>query len=142
MGAPIIAGRRTLLVAAGTVNAYVDLTGVAEKDLTLSSDGKSAKMRLPEPQLDRPNLDLDRSYMYSQDRGVMYSQDRGVLDRIADTIEAPQQAPIYKLAEKKFVDAAEESELRKQATENTKAFLTGLCGALGIQVIFLDDKVG
>ncbi|WP_427004458.1 DUF4230 domain-containing protein [Pseudarthrobacter sp. H2] len=29
-----IAGRRTLFVAAGTVNAHVDLAGLAEKDLT------------------------------------------------------------------------------------------------------------
>jgi hypothetical protein len=29
----IIAGRRTLFVAAGTVNAYVDLSGLADKDL-------------------------------------------------------------------------------------------------------------
>jgi hypothetical protein len=44
----IIAGRRTLFVAAGTVNAYVDLAGVADKDVTLSADGKSARVRLPE----------------------------------------------------------------------------------------------
>ena len=35
--------------------------------------------------------------------------------------------------------AAEESELRKQATENTKAMLTGMFGSLGIQATFLDS---
>lgn len=127
---PILAGRRTLFVAAGTVNAYVDLASLADKDLTLSPDGKSATVRLPEAQLDKPNLDLDRSYMYSQDRGV--------LDRIVDAIEAPEQDKIYKLAEKKFVDAAEESELRKRAAENTKSMLTGMFSSLGIQVTFVD----
>ena len=127
---PILAGRRTLFVAAGTVNAYVDLAGLAEKDLTLSPDGKSLTVRLPEAQLDKPNLDLDRSYTYSQDRGV--------LDGIADAFELPDQEKIYKLAEKKFVDAAEESELRKRAAANTKTILTGILGGRGIQVTFVD----
>ena len=129
----IIAGRRTLFVAAGTVNAYVDLAGLADKDLTLSPDGKSVTVRLPEPQLDKPNIDQDRSYMFSQDRGVF--------DRIADAIETPQQAQFYKLAETKMAAAAEESELRKRAAENTRSMLTGMFGSLGIQVTFLDDAV-
>ena len=126
----IIAGRRTLFVAAGTVNTYVDLSGVADKDLTLSPDGKSVTVRLPEAQFDKPNLDHDRSYVFSQDRGV--------LDQIADAIDVPQQAQFFKLAETKMTTAAEESELRKQATDNTKAMLTGMFGALGIQVTFVD----
>ncbi|MDQ0826908.1 hypothetical protein QFZ60_003081 [Arthrobacter sp. B2I5] len=60
-----IAGRRTLFVAAGTVNAYVDLSGLTEEDLILSEDGKGVTLRLPDPQLDKPNIDHDRSYVYS-----------------------------------------------------------------------------
>ena len=127
----IIAGRRTLFVAAGTVNTYIDLSGLADKDLKLSPDGKSVTVRLPEPQLDKPNLDHDRSYMFDQDRGIF--------DRIVDAIETPQQAQFFKLAETKMATAAEESELRKQAAENTKTMLTGMFGSLGIQVTFLDS---
>lgn len=127
----IVAGRRTLFVAAGTVNAYVDLSGLADKDLTLSEDGKSVTVRLPEPQLDEPNLASDRSYVFTQDRGV--------LDRITDALETPEQAEFYELADTKLAAAAEESELRARATENTKAMLTGLFNSLGIQVAFLDD---
>lgn len=129
-----IAGRRTLYVAAGTVNSYVDLSGLADKDLKLSPDGKSVTVRLPEPQIDKPNLDFDRSYIYDQDRGIF--------DRIADAIEAPQQAKLYQLAETKMTTAAEESELRKQAAANTKAMLTGMFGSLEIHVTFLDDASG
>lgn len=128
---PIISGRRTLFVAAGTVDAYVDLSGLADKDLSVSPDGKSATVRLPEAQLDKPNLDLDRSYMYSQERGV--------LDRIADAINEPEQEKKMQiLAEKKFTDAADKSELRKQATENTKSMLTGMFSSLGIQATVID----
>lgn len=80
-----IAGRRTLFVAAGTVNAYVDFAGLAEEDLTLSADGKSVTLRLPEPQLGKPNIDHERSYVYSQDRGIA--------DRVVDAFTAPQQSP-------------------------------------------------
>jgi hypothetical protein len=130
----IIAGRRTLFVGAGTVNAYVDLSGLADKDLKLSEDGKSVTVLLPEPQLDKPNLDHDRSYVFDQKRGMV--------DRIADAIDTPQQQQFYKLAETKMTTAAEESELRKQATENTKAMLTGMFSSLGIKVTFLDDASG
>jgi hypothetical protein len=128
----IIAGRRTLFVAAGTIDAYVDLAGLVDQDVMLSADGKSATVRLPKAQLDEPNLDHDRSYVFSQDRGV--------LDRIADAMETPQQAQFYKLAETKLAAAAEDSELRKRAAENTKSMLTGLFKASGISVTFLDKE--
>ncbi|WP_433875214.1 DUF4230 domain-containing protein [Sinomonas atrocyanea] len=100
----LIAGRKTLFVAAGTVNAYVDLAGVAENDLSLSEDGKSVAIRLPHAQLDKPNLDHDRSYVFMQERGV--------LDRINDALGSPEQEQFYKRAEEKLTAAAEESELR------------------------------
>lgn len=127
----VLAGRRTLFVAAGTVNAYVDFATLTDQDLTLSPDGKSATVRMPKVQLDKPNLDHDRSYVFMQDRGV--------LDRVADAMETPQQAQFYKFAETKLATAAEDSELRKRAADNTKAMLTGLFKAGGISVTFLDD---
>lgn len=127
----IIAGQRTLFVAAGTVNTYVDLSGLADKDLTLSPDGKSMTVRLPEPKLDKPNLNFDRSYIYDQDRGI--------LDRVVDAFETPEQTEFYQLAETKMATAAEKSDLRKQATDNTKAMLTSMFGSAGIQVTFLDN---
>lgn len=66
-----IADERSLFVAAGTVDAYVDFSGLAEGDLTLSDDGKSVEIRLPEAQLDKPNLDQGRTYLFSQERGVI-----------------------------------------------------------------------
>jgi hypothetical protein len=127
----IIAGQRTLFVAAGTVNTYVDLSGLADKDLTLSPDGRSMTVRLPEPKLDKPNLNFDRSYIYDQDRGLV--------DRVVDAFETPEQTEFYQLAETKMATAAEQSDLRKQASDNTKAMLTSMFGSAGIQVTFLDN---
>jgi hypothetical protein len=86
------------------------------------------KVRLPEAQLDKPNIDHDRSHVYSQDRGLV--------DRIVDAFEAPQQAELFKRAEADIAAAAEASELRERAAENTRAMLTGLFGSLGFQVTF------
>src|SRR5690554_2312873 len=89
-----ITGRRTLFVAAGTVNAYVDLSGLRDKDLTLSADGKSVTVRLPEPQLDKPNLDNERTYMFSQERGLA--------EMFVDSVETPEQQQFYTAAEAKI----------------------------------------
>jgi hypothetical protein len=130
----LIVGRRTLFVAAGTVNAYIDLSGLADENLTLSENGESVTIRLPRPELDKPNLDHERS--------AVFMQDRGVLDRIADALDTPQQAQSYSLAETKLAAAEEASDLQTQAPENTKTMLTGVVGSLGIHVTFLDDPVG
>jgi hypothetical protein len=123
-----LSGRRTLFVAAGTVNAYVDMSGLSEDDLTLSADGTTVTVRLPEPELDKPNLDQERSYLFSQDRGAF--------ERVADAFELPEQSEFYLEAETRMAAAAEESELRRQASENTRAMLTGMFGAIDLQVTF------
>jgi Protein of unknown function (DUF4230) len=126
-----IAGQRSLFVAAGTVNAYVDFSGLAEQDLTLSLDGKSVKIRLPDAKLDKPNLDQARTYLFSQERGVV--------NRIGDALSVQDQSELYKLAEQKLVSAAKESKLAQQADENTRAMLTGMFKSLDIEVTFTND---
>ncbi len=126
-----IAGERSLFVAAGTVNAYVDFSGLAESDLVLSDDGQSVEIRLPDAQLDKPNLDQDRTYLFSQDRGL--------IDRVGDALSTEDQQELYQLAELKLVTAAEESVLAQQAEENTKTMLTGLFTSLDITVTFTEE---
>jgi hypothetical protein len=126
-----IAGQRSLFVAAGTVNAYVDFSGLAEQDFTPSIDGKSVKIRLPDAKLDKPNLDQDRTYLFSQERGLV--------NRIGDALSVQDQSELYKLAEQKLVSAAKESKLAQQADENTRAMLTGMFKSLDIEVTFTND---
>lgn len=130
----IISGRRTLFLAVGTVDAIVDLSGIKEGDLKVSSDGKSATLRLPEARLEKPNLDHEASKVYRSDRGV--------LDRIADVFESPEQSAIFLRAETDMASAAEKSELRKRATASARSTLTVLFDSLGMQVTFLDAGAG
>lgn len=80
-----------------------------------------------------------RGYFF---RALLYKDDRGLVDRIADVFDAPQQAELYKLAETRMAAAAEKSELRERAAENTKETLTSLIGSLGYQVTFRDNTSG
>lgn len=124
-----IAGERSLFLAAGTVDAYVDFSGLASGDVRLSDDGKSVVVRLPDAQLSKPNLDQDRTYLFSQDRGV--------LDRVGDALSTDDQQELYQLAETKLEAAAEESELERQAQDNTQAMLVGLFGSMDMKVTFV-----
>ncbi|MCY7402260.1 MAG: DUF4230 domain-containing protein [Nocardioides sp.] len=125
-----IAGERSLFVAAGTVDAFVDFSGIADGDVVLSADGTTAEIRLPEAELGEPNLDQERTYLYDQERGLV--------DRVEDAISSDDQGDIYKLAEEKLRTAAAASELTDQARDNTETMLTGLCRSLGVEVTFVD----
>ena len=125
-----IAGERSLFVAAGTVDAFVDFSGIADGDVVLSADGTTAEIRLPEAELGEPNLDQGRTYLYDQERGLV--------DRVEDAISSDDQGDIYKLAEEKLRTAAAASELTDQARDNTETMLTGLCRSLGVEVTFVD----
>jgi hypothetical protein len=125
-----IAGERSLFVAAGTVDAYVDLSGLSDGDLRLSQDGASVAIRLPEAQLGEPNLDQERTYLFSQDRGVV--------DRIEDALSTDDQSDLYQSAEEKLAAAAADSDLANQAEENTKAMLVGMFNSLDFEVTFID----
>lgn len=121
-----LSGERTLFVGAGTVNAYVDFGKLVEEMLVISPDGRTVEVRIPEPVLDKPNLDHERSYVFDQKRGL--------LDRLGSVLDTKSQQEFYLAAEKRIADAADKSELRKRASENTKTMLTGLLRALGFQV--------
>lgn len=121
-----LAGERTLFVAAGSVNAYVDLGSLKDDGLVLSPDGKTVELRLPKAQLDRPNLHHDRSYVFSQKRGLV--------NDLQALVETPDQQRFYLAGEAKIAEAARQSELPKRAEDNTRVMLTGMLQSLGFQV--------
>ncbi len=122
-----LAGRRTLFVAAGTVDAAVDLRGLRPGAVTVNPARTAATIRLPKPRLSSPRLDLQRSYVYSQERGLM--------DRLYDAVNsspAQQQQPLYTLASQRLTQAAQAGdELVKRAETNTRTTLQGLLRPLG-----------
>ncbi|WP_191303398.1 DUF4230 domain-containing protein [Lentzea cavernae] len=126
-----LAGERTLFVAAGSVNAFVDFGTLKDDGLVLSPDGKTVELRVPKPQLDKPNMHHDRSYVFSQERGLIND-----LQALAGP---PDQQKFYVAAEAKLAEAAKQSELLKRAEDNTRVMLTGMLQALGFQVKVVGD---
>lgn len=125
-----LAGQRTLFVAAGTVNAYVDFGRLTEESMTISQESRTVELSLPEPVLDKPNLQQDKCYVFAQERGLA--------DRLASLVETPDQQPFYVAAEERIAEAAKSSGLADRAEENTRKMLTGMLNALGYQVTFRD----
>ncbi len=131
-----VKGTRTLFVGAGGVDAYVDFSAMATNAVTVSEDRTQATIRLPRAQLEKPNLDNSRSYVFAQQRGLF--------DRVQDFLSGSpgDQRELYLLAEKKITEAALASDLRARADENTKAMLSGMLKSLGftkVTVKFTDE---
>ncbi|MEV7005995.1 DUF4230 domain-containing protein [Streptosporangium sp. NPDC051022] len=124
-----IKGSRTLFVGAGGVDAYVDFGGLTTGALTVSPDRKEVTVRLPRAQLEKPNLDNKRSYVYAQQRGLF--------DRVQDFLSSSpnDQQELYVLAEKKISEAARASDLLARADQNTKVMLQGMLNGLGFEKV-------
>ncbi|MFB9721575.1 DUF4230 domain-containing protein [Planobispora longispora] len=124
-----VKGTRTLFVGAGGVDAYVDFSGLAKDALTVSPDRTEVTVRLPRAQLEKPNLDNRRSYVYAQERGLF--------DRVSDFLSSSpsNQQELYVLAEKKIAEAALASDLRNRADQNTKMMLQGMLTGLGFEKV-------
>lgn len=128
----VIAGSRTLFVAAGSVDAYVDFGDLNEKALTVDREKHTVRVRLPEAQLDKPSIDQKKTYLYSQERGVW--------DRVSSLFETEDQQEFYVLAEKKISAAAKDASLTARAEKNTRTMLTGMFKSLGYTTTFPDDS--
>jgi hypothetical protein len=123
-----IAGERTLFVAAGSIDAYVDFGTLAGDAMVVSQERKTVELTLPPAQLAKANLDNSRSYVYSQEKGL--------LDRLNSVAGPEQQQQFYVAAEQKITEAAQHSGLLDRAKNNTRAMLTGMLQGLGFQVTF------
>jgi hypothetical protein len=120
-------GRRTLFIGAGSVDAYVDFSKLKENAIKVSADGKSVEITLPPPQLEKPSLDVDRSYVFAEQKGFF--------DRIGDFFGGGgnDTQPLYQLAEQKIAEAAEQSPLKDRAKKNTQAMLESMLHQLGFE---------
>jgi hypothetical protein len=115
-------GNRTLYVAVGSVDSYVDLS---RAKVTVSSDRLSASIVLPRAQLAGAALDAKHSYVFAQQRGL--------LDRIGQFFSGNpgDQQALNVLAVNHIQAAAAASGLTTRAQQNTTLMLQGLLKSLG-----------
>jgi len=128
-------GERTLFVAAGSVDAEVDFSGVGKGAIKVSEDRRSVSVTLPHARLTKARIDPDRSYVASRERGL--------IDRLGSVLaDSPtSERELYQLATAKLGSAATESGLVARAEANTRAMLEGMLRSLGftsVTVTFQD----
>jgi Protein of unknown function (DUF4230) len=124
---------RTLFVAAGTVEAYVDFSGITDDKINDSPDHKTVEITLPQPQLADPKLDLERSYVFAEERGLF--------NKVGDFFDGDvnRQRETLLVAEQRIGAAAKASTLKQRAQENTRKTLEGILHSLGytnVTVVF------
>ncbi len=128
-------GERTLFVAAGSVDAEVDFSGVGKGAIKVSDDRRSVAVTLPHARLTKARIDPDRSFVASRERGVV--------DRLGSVLSdnPTSERELYQLATAKLGSAAVEIGLVARAEANTRAMLEGMLGSLGftnVTVTFQD----
>jgi Protein of unknown function (DUF4230) len=123
---------RTLFVAAGSVEAYVDFASIGQGAITESADHRTVEIKLPAPQLNKPSLDNDKSYVFAQQKGV--------LNHLGDVFSSDPNRlqQLYQLGEQKITDAAKDSGLAQRAEDNTRKMLDGMLRSLGYTSITIN----
>ena len=136
----IIKGKRTIFLAIGSVDSYVDFRKLGDDAVSVSADRKSVSITLPRAQLSKPNVDPDQSRVLNQDLGV--------IDRLGNLFSDqpnPQNQQMYQVAEQRLADAARQVGLQKRAEDNTRATLDKLMRSLGfttVDITFANPAAG
>ncbi len=121
-------GEKTLLVAAGKVDASVDFRNLGPRALRVSEDRRAVTITLPAARLEKAQVDLGRSRVFDRDRGL--------LDRIGGVFEdnPSNERELLVLAERKLAAAAAADRGVLQAAErNTRAMLESRMRGLGFE---------
>lgn len=123
----VLAGERALFLAQGSVDGYVEFSGLGTGAIEESDDDRSVTVTLPPATLAKPRLDTKESRVISRNRGV--------IDRVAGIFSdnPTSEQELYVEAEKRLGSAAAQSDLRERTEENTRTMLTGMLRGLGYE---------
>lgn len=121
----ILFSERTLFVCVGSVDAYVDFSNIGSGAIQDSPDHKTVTITLPAPQLEKPNIDHDKSYVFATQEGIV--------NKIGDIFSnnPNKEREMYLLGEQRIGQAARDSGLADRAATNTKQMLTQMLRSLG-----------
>lgn len=132
-----VSGERNVLAAEGDVEATVDLSNLPAGAIQLSPDGKKATVHLPAPKLSDPRLDPESTRVIGHEKGI--------IDRVGDGVSGGDPSEVAELqqrAAEKLAAAAEQSDLKDRARQNTERFLRDTLRSTGVEdvtVVFDQD---
>jgi hypothetical protein len=126
-----IKGSRTVMVAAGDVDASVDFRRLGPRSLRISPDRREVVITLPAARLAPARLDLERSRVIAHDRGLV--------DRTGDMLGkggTDEERQLLLLAQRKLDAAAgTDRNLLPMAERNTTQMLRRLGQGLGFEKV-------
>lgn len=127
-------GQRTVIVAAGTVDATVDLGAITEADVVVSEDRRSVSLYVPRPELGDARLDMERTQVVARERGIV--------DRVEGALgDGADDQALYVLAEQRLdAAAAADDELIERAEASTRTTLTELLRQLGFEKVRVEFR--
>lgn len=127
-------GQRTVIVAAGTVDATVDLGAITEADVVVSEDRSSVSLYVPRPELGDARLDMERTQVVARERGIV--------DRVEGALgDGANDQALYVLAEQRLdAAAAADDELIERAEASTRTTLTELLRQLGFEKVRVEFR--
>jgi hypothetical protein len=131
-----LSGERVLFVGVGTVDSVVSFEGLDESRITVSDEGDSVTVRLPEPTLEEPQIDIEQSYLYARQRGV--------LERVGGLFGGQSvDQPAYQQAlEQMRTAAAADGQILELGRQNTTSMLQSMLGALGYSSVTVEYEGG
>ena len=124
-----VAGKRTLMVANGQVDAEVDFSALGAEAVRMSPDRRSVEVVLPAANLSAAQLDTENTYVAERQRGL--------LNRVGEALSSNpgDDQALFEAAERKLFDAAGSTDLRQRAEDNTRNMLTQLLTSLGFEQV-------
>lgn len=120
-----IAGERTFFIGVGSVDAVIDFDQLTPDRIQVAADRTTAVIVLPRARLLPAVVDPEQSHVAARKRGLV--------NRVAGMFnDSPtSEQPLYLAAQSKMQAAAEDTELRERAEQNTAAMLGSLVRSLG-----------
>jgi len=130
----VLAGERTLFLAQGSVDGYVEFGGLGPDAISTSEDRRSVTITLPPATVSEPHVDPAQSRVVSRQRGV--------LDRLGGVLSAnpTSERELYLTAQQRMLDAAAQSDLRSRTQDNTRSMLEGMLRGLGYTDVTVDFR--
>ncbi len=116
----VLVGEKVLLVAAGDVEAGVDLQSLGRDDVRVS--GETVTIRLPEPEILSVSLDEDKTAVYDRDLGPLN------LRPDEDLVEEARAAAVQNLEQ-----AALGEDILAQAEQNAESGIRAFVTTLGFE---------
>jgi hypothetical protein len=124
----ILPDERVLFVAVGEVTACIDLSKVARKDIIQDAAQKTVTVILPQPEICYAKLDHQRSKVYDVSGVILPSTTQTMVE------------DIYKLAEKRLLDNAQQMDITGKARQNAQVIFKPLLEGVSGKTVILKFK--